>query len=409
MPSSKDEITMSHDHKSANVHRRSCTLIVTHRCNLNCRYCYEIHKSNRTMSVATAKEIVRRILTTSDCQEVVIDFLGGEPLMEFGLIREVAEWTWSQNWPLPYIMYATTNGTLLDDEMKDWFCAHRDRFYLGVSLDGTPQMQSTNRGCSYDDIDLDFFLQMWPDQGIKMTVSCETIGRLAQGIIYLQKKGFAVHANLGYGMPWNDQTITVFGQQLRELGEYYLSHPEIAPVSLLDVKLDHVLNKTRTKRKFCGTGTHMSTFDVDGTCYPCQMFTPLVMSCSQIAGLASVDFHDESAVVDPKCDECVLYPFCPTCYGFNYKYTGNIAIREPVMCRLFKVQVLECCRFEMQRFAAKEGTHDAHGLPQSESYLDRPRNTDAFHARRRLATARRLRERVCEALEARRSRFPLID
>ncbi len=333
--------------------RRSCTLIVTHRCNLNCRYCYETNKSNRKMTVDTAKEIIERVLTTNPGCEVAIDFLGGEPLMEFELIREVAEWTWSRPWPVPYIMFATTNGTLLNDEMKQWFRENRDRFHLGLSLDGTPEMQITNRGCSYDAMDLDYFLNTWPSQGVKMTISCETVGTLAEGVIYLQEKGFDVQATVGYGMPWSDDTIAVFAQQLRELGQYYLAHPNVAPIRLLDLGLEYVLGERKQKRKFCGTGTHMTTFDVDGHAYPCQMFTPLVMNRSQIEGLAVIDFHDEQAAVDAKCDTCLLHDICPTCYGFNYKYTGNIATREDVMCRLFKVQVLQYCWFEFERLQAK--------------------------------------------------------
>ena len=88
---------------------------------------------------------------------------------------------------------------------------------MGLSLDGTPTMHRTNRGCSFQDIDLDFFLSNWPEQKVKMTVSCETLPSLAEGIIYLQDRGFQVHANLGYGIPWNDSQLAVFSGNCRSL------------------------------------------------------------------------------------------------------------------------------------------------------------------------------------------------
>ena len=97
-----------------------------------------------------------------------------------------------------------------------------------------------------------------------MTVSCETLPSLAEGIICLQERGFKVHANLGYGIPWNDSQLDLYSQQLQILGEHYLRHPEMPRVSLLDLKIDVVLNEKHPLRKYCGTGTHMHVYDVDG-------------------------------------------------------------------------------------------------------------------------------------------------
>ena len=78
------------------------TLIITHRCNLNCVYCYEHHKDSRKMDVEFAKKTVEKYLTTGDYEEIKIGFFGGEPFLEFPVIKEVCEWTWSRNWPKSY-------------------------------------------------------------------------------------------------------------------------------------------------------------------------------------------------------------------------------------------------------------------------------------------------------------------
>lgn len=347
-PTNADGVT-----KDAVPKPRTCSLTVTEECNLNCTYCYECYKSKKSMRFEMAKRIVEQEFATCDeFDSLTIDFMGGEPMIQFKLIQQIAEWVWSKPRPKPYTMFTTTNGTLFDEDMKQWFRRNAKRITAGLSLDGTPAMHRINRGCSLQDIDLDFFLTTWPDQQVKMTVSCETLSSLADGIIYLQEYGFKVHANLGYGMPWNDSNVGEFRRQLRILGEYYLKHPDASPV-LLDQRIEFALNDDHPPKKWCGTGTAMAIYDVDGRRYPCHLFTPLCLSQQQIQGLQEFDVADDRRLEDPKCRGCSGRLLCPTCYGFNYKLTGDPAIRDPQMCRLFKAQLLENCRFQLGQLKAK--------------------------------------------------------
>ena len=60
-----------------------------------------------------------------------IHFMGGEPLLEFALIKDVSEWLWSEQFDKRLSMvYAPTNGTLLNDEIKECFISNRERFCL---------------------------------------------------------------------------------------------------------------------------------------------------------------------------------------------------------------------------------------------------------------------------------------
>ena len=73
--------------------RRVCMLIITHECNLNCSYCYERFKGPGRMTVETAKEIILReialVKESSHFSEIEVDFMGGEPFINFGLIKEI--------------------------------------------------------------------------------------------------------------------------------------------------------------------------------------------------------------------------------------------------------------------------------------------------------------------------------
>ena len=104
--------------------RRICTLVITHSCNLNCLYCYEHKKDSLTMPFELAKKLLeyefKYIESCSEFDELEIDFMGGEPLLEFSLIRKISEWLWSKQWPCPYICFATTNGTLISNDNREW-------------------------------------------------------------------------------------------------------------------------------------------------------------------------------------------------------------------------------------------------------------------------------------------------
>ncbi len=75
----------------ASARRRTCMLMVTHACNLNCSHCYESHKRNVFMNAGLAREIIlsetQFVSESDDFDELQIDFMGGEPFMNFPLIK----------------------------------------------------------------------------------------------------------------------------------------------------------------------------------------------------------------------------------------------------------------------------------------------------------------------------------
>lgn len=99
--------------------RFSPSLCLTHFCNLDCIYCYQHHDKEKKMSFETAKKCIDWIFVNipKDMEGVEISFIGGEPLVEFELIKQIYDYVNSINFKEPYIFYATTNGTLLDEKM----------------------------------------------------------------------------------------------------------------------------------------------------------------------------------------------------------------------------------------------------------------------------------------------------
>ena len=329
--------------------RKTIGLIITHDCNLDCIYCYENNKnSGYTMSVSEAKKIIEASFSTNQniCDEIEFDFMGGEPLIKFELMKEVAEWMWSRGWSKPYILFATTNGTLINKEMKKWFYENRERFVLGLSYDGDTSMQNLNRNNSANLIDVHFFTRTWSFQPVKMTISRETLSNLSNGIQNLHSLGFKdIHANLAYGIDWQTNDLNIYKEQLADLVEFYLKNTNLKASSLLDVDITQILYQ-RQDAKYCGAGTGLHYYDIDGSQYPCHWFTPLVLNDSELEKVKQLDFNKESSFIRKKCIRCRLINVCPTCYGMNFKEFGNLQERSSWYCSAFIEQFLANCRLQ---------------------------------------------------------------
>lgn len=331
-------------------------LMLTYQCNLDCVYCYEKgRRSNRSMDVEEAKKIIEQAFIDNEtvCEEIEFDFMGGEPLLEYKKIKEIAEWMWTRNWGKPYILYATTNGTLLNKEMKAWFSEHKERIVLGLSYDGNPQMQDQNRSHSAPKIDLDYFITTWPFQPFKMTISKETVGHIYDGITFLHSKGMhKIHANLAFGLDWTDETLSIFSSQLVQLIDYYSKHPELERASLLDIDITTVFQKTDTP-KYCGTGSGTELIDVDGKHYPCHIISPVTLTKEQLEQVIDVDFEDRTCFANEVCETCLLVNICPNCYGMNLLHTGDMKKRFPVLCKGFILQYMANCKLQARLLTHK--------------------------------------------------------
>lgn len=343
----------------SDVRSKSVTLVLTHQCNLACVYCYEKHKNNQRMSLETAKKIIDYELNLDDnTDEAEIDLFGGEPLLEFDTIKELIEYAKMQNYPKEYVFFITTNGVLLTEERKKWLKENADYLRMGLSLDGNKEMHDMNRNNSYDKIDIPFFLETYPDQGIKMTVSKESLPYLAEGVIHCHNLGFKdVSANLAYGIDWTDKkNETIYERELMKLIEYYLAHPDVTPCALLDVtRLRSLTNENKEASRHCGAGVYMKSYDYDGTFYPCQHFLPLSIGKEKALESLKIDFR--KSVVDlqtfsDECRKCKMKNVCPTCYGENFSATGDINKRDMTLCRLFKIQFKALAYFASKLYEA---------------------------------------------------------
>lgn len=336
--------------------RFSPSLCVTHNCNLDCVYCYQKHDSNNRMSYETACRCIDWIFNNipTDMNGVEVSFIGGEPLIEFELIKRVYEYTRANYGDIDnVIFYATTNGTLLTDELKKWFQEHRDTFVLGLSLDGLPDTHNHNRSNSYDLIDTNFFLETWPFQGIKMTISDYSLNNLADSIIFLHNLGFKEidGVNLFEGaFDWSDEKyIKMLIPQLRKLVDFYVEHDELMIDQMLGRQIDMCVAESSNEKKWCGIGTGTIFFNTDGTRYPCPFVTPMTFNKEELLDICKTDFNDVSQFIDDECSKCFINPICPNCPGANYLTQKSFKIRDKSKCRAQKLITIYAADLQAKR------------------------------------------------------------
>ena len=119
------------------VHRLGCvTVILTATCNLRCAYCYQDRKQPRRMGWETLRRAVD-LLLGSRRRDLELWFGGGEPLLEFPLLRRAVGYAEAACPPAKRLRFGlSTNGLLLDDDRADFLAAHR--FSMQAQLRRSP-------------------------------------------------------------------------------------------------------------------------------------------------------------------------------------------------------------------------------------------------------------------------------
>lgn len=125
-------------------------LQVTQQCNLRCFYCaysgnyYNRKHSDKRMSFEVAKRAIDFYFDHSgEMDDIRIAFYGGEPLLEFSLIKRCVEYVEAKTIDKSISFYITTNGTLFTDQMITFLSEHK--VYLTISLDGNKEEHDINR------------------------------------------------------------------------------------------------------------------------------------------------------------------------------------------------------------------------------------------------------------------------
>ena len=219
---------------------QNVTFIVTEECNLRCKYCYVTHKQGgKKMPFDVAKKFIDLILNMPvKMPSVVLDFIGGEPLLEAELIDQICDYfkkkafELNHPWYWKYRINIGTNGVnYSDSSVQKLIEKNKGKISVAITLDGVKEKHDMQRvfpdgSGSYDVImkNIPKWLSQFPGS-TKVTFSSNDLPLLKDSIIHLWNLGITeVAANVVFEDVWKDRDDEIFENQLKELADYIIEY-----------------------------------------------------------------------------------------------------------------------------------------------------------------------------------------
>lgn len=350
---------------------QTITFIVTGDCNLRCKYCYITEKEKRKMDFQIAKKFIDYLLSgkVHRSKNVVIEFIGGEPLLEIDLIDQIADYfklqTYKLNddWFYNYRFSLCSNGLLYADERVQHFInKNRNKMSFSISIDGNKYKHDMNRvkadgTGSYDDIMK--ILPLWKEQfplSTKATFSSGDIKYLKESIIDLWNNDiYDVAANVVFEDVWKEGDDTELEYQLKSLADYVIDNNLWADGRICTFFFDNLggyYSESNLCSAHCGAGK-MLAVDYRGLIYPCIRFEQKSLNLHNSVAIGNVwdgidrekvrpfILVDNKHISDHECLDCPIANGCGYCQGNNYDNSkeGTIFNRAKFICKMHKARV----------------------------------------------------------------------
>lgn len=265
------------------------TLCLTHDCNLRCGYCYAGRKVCRAMSRETARAAIRFGVeqtratapeTAAAPPRMQLGFFGGEPLLEWDLLRWAHEDAVRQAAEAGVALdfTVTTNLTQLDGEKAAWLCGRR--YHLGLSLDGNAAMHDTwrvdsaGRGSHADCIRA---LAHLASTGVAAELICvvdpRNLRHLADSVEWMAERfAWKIALNPNFAADWNDASLALLTAEYERIGDFYVRrYRDGRPVriNVIDGKIRTHLQGGYRECDRCSMGEQELAVSAAGNLYPC--------------------------------------------------------------------------------------------------------------------------------------------
>ena len=304
------------------------------------------------MSLKTAEKIIEYIFDKTPKEDSIeIGFFGGEPLLEFALIKEITALIKSHKLfdPSRTTLSITTNGTIFNDEIAAFL--PKNRIVLCISCDGPPRIQNTNRKYRNGQVtsqtveqNIKKALRVFPLLPVNAVYSKETIDLLPEVVDYLVSIGVRnIYLNPDISSKWTKQEADQLPKIYCSLGEKFLrfySEGEPKFINLIDNKITAILRGGYKPLERCRMGTGELAFSTTGNLYPCERLLGSddgVTNC--IGNINEGKFNHitckpiSSQATNKECKECGLNDYCMNwCGCTNYYSTGSYSQVSPFMC-----------------------------------------------------------------------------
>ena len=342
---------------------KALCLHVAHDCNLRCKYCFadtgEFHGGRSLMSAEVGKKAIDFVVANSGSRRnIEIDFFGGEPLMNFGVVKEITEYAKEQGalHDKNFRFTITTNGILLNDEVKEYVNENMSNIVL--SLDGTKETNDRVRyrvdgSGSYDSI-VPKFIDLAESRNqtnyyVRGTFTAYNAD-FAKDVIHLADLGFKQTSVEPVVAPeTEDYALTekhieqVCAEYDKLTEEYVKRYKEGNKFNFFHFMVDLDQGPCAIKRlSGCGAGHEYLAITPEGDIYPCHHFKMGNVFEGKIDEEIKNTFEKSNIYTKEKCKNCFAKFYCSGgCSANAYNFNGDINKPYELACEFEKKRV-EC-------------------------------------------------------------------
>ena len=354
--------------KTAGVVKALC-LHVAHTCNLNCAYCFasqgKYHGDRAVMSYEVGKQALDFLIANSGTRRnLEVDFFGGEPLMNFQVVKDLVAYARSieKEKGKNFRFTLTTNGVLVDDEVIEW--ANRECSNVVLSLDGRKEIHDRFRvdyagNGSWERIVPKFqkFVQAREGKNYYMRGTFTHANPdFLTDIRTMLDLGFSelsmepVVCAAGDPSALTEEDLAIVMDQYEKLAELMLERDaEGRPFTFYHYMIDLTGGPCIYKRiSGCGSGTEYMAVTPWGDLYPCHQFVGEerfrlgdIWQGVTNTGVQA-EFGACNVYAHPECRDCWARLYCSGgCAANAYHATGSVTGVYESGCRLFRKR-MEC-------------------------------------------------------------------
>lgn len=361
---------------------KALCLHIAHDCNLACQYCFaeegEYHGKRELMSFEVGRKALDFLIANSgNRKNLEVDFFGGEPLMNFQVVRDLVAYGRSleKKHDKKFRFTLTTNGVLLDDDIMEF--ANKEMSNVVLSIDGRPEVHNRMRpfrkgAGSYDLIVPKF--QKFADSRkqdkyyVRGTFTRNNLD-FSKDVLHLADLGFRqISVEPVVAQETDDYALReedlpqLFEEYEKLASEMVKRHGTDKDFNFFHFMIDLEGGPCVAKRlSGCGSGTEYLAVTPTGDLYPCHQFvgnTDFLLG-NVDDGVGNTELRDSfkscNVYAKEKCQACFAKFYCSGgCAANAYNFHGDIHNAYDVGCALQKKRV-ECAIMIKAALAAKEG------------------------------------------------------
>ena len=358
------------DHfKSGQTVVKALCLHIAHDCNLACRYCFagegEYQGDRSLMSYEVGKQALDFLIQNSgNRRNLEVDFFGGEPLMNFQVVKDLVAYGREQEklYNKKFRFTLTTNGVLLNDEVMEF--VNREMGNVVLSIDGRPQVHDkmrpfrNGRG-SYDFI-IDKFKKLADSRDqknyyVRGTFTHENLD-FSEDVKHLADLGFEqISVEPVVSLPdepyaIKEEDLPILKEEYDKLARLILDYRKKGKwFNFFHFMIDLSGGPCVAKRlSGCGSGTEYLAVTPWGDLYPCHQFVGEkdFLIGNVWDGVTNTKLRDEfkacNVYAKDKCRDCFARFYCSGgCAANSYKFHGSINDAYDIGCELERKRV-EC-------------------------------------------------------------------